>query len=632
VLNLNIVPGKFIDIPTVRYMEEIKTKKERIAILSKFIEDCRNAFGLNVKIKNIYDHQGKPIYDIANISEESKFIYVSTNEIFVGISIIFYNETTNKLMESKLSVFENRDIIAKQIAPKIKSDYYNSLEKTNRNENKFRNQRKYISEEICKKLNSIISFDEFSRNRKNQDKNKNYSFDSGYYISKQYLEDERIKAKKNNTILIFSENIHGEKPRNSKNKIPKDYNKRIRIILSERYFSDDEKEKKRADKFLIENYSDSYKLWIYFLDYLSDKNKYFIKNKIIQTLQKTKEKQDKNYSFLRKLEEEEKKSKLFSHSADSNKSPFDNGHNNKEKVEDEIIDLIDNFNKTIDKKINSLENYIKKKKLRKKNLLIPDCPDKITLRLKKEMISRTKLLMKNFILGFQLFRLSKDQLGDYMLQKQDDKKDHKYISQNKKKHDNIYYDLTKQVNRTLPTLFSFNIPKILEKYKNFSRSELYELFVQYKVILKISIALSKDRSINKKGIDFTAFYKGVPQMSNESNEIAYKIFDVINESKTNYLSLDEFLKGMSIIRSEDISDKIDMFFKIIDSDGNGQLSWDEVYEISLMSLKRSLVIKEEKSEDLIKELAEYFADLIFRLVEVDKDEEIPLPKIREVIE
>ena len=88
---------------------------------------------------------------------------------------------------------------------------------------------------------------------------------------------------------------------------------------------------------------------------------------------------------------------------------------------------------------------------------------------------------------------------------------------------------------------------------------------------------------------------------------------------------------MITIKSDSISDKIDMFFKIIDTDGNGLLSYDEVLELSLMSLKRNIKGEDKNSEEVINELAKYFADLIFKLVDVDKDDEIPLPKIKEVI-
>ena len=50
--------------------------------------------------------------------------------------------------------------------------------------------------------------------------------------------------------------------------------------------------------------------------------------------------------------------------------------------------------------------------------------------------------------------------------------------------------------------------------------------------------------------------------------------------------------------------------------------------LSKVSLKRTL--KHERSKGIVDELAEYFAKLIFRLVDVPKDQEIYLPLIKEV--
>ena len=47
-----------------------------------------------------------------------------------------------------------------------------------------------------------------------------------------------------------------------------------------------------------------------------------------------------------------------------------------------------------------------------------------------------------------------------------------------------------------------------------------------------------------------------------------------------------------------------------------------------MSLKRTL--KNEESAEIVNELADYFSKLIFNLVDVDKDDEIELPLIRNV--
>lgn len=66
----------------------------------------------------------------------------------------------------------------------------------------------------------------------------------------------------------------------------------------------------------------------------------------------------------------------------------------------------------------------------------------------------------------------------------------------------------------------------------------------------------------------------------------------------------------------------------MDSDGNGLLSYDEVYELSKASLEKS--IKTRYSSEIIEELADYFATKIFKMVRIPVDEEIPLSKIKDV--
>jgi Ca2+-binding EF-hand superfamily protein len=209
-------------------------------------------------------------------------------------------------------------------------------------------------------------------------------------------------------------------------------------------------------------------------------------------------------------------------------------------------------------------------------------------------------------------------------------KKNRFMIENKERVRNIYFQIDQKVNKFYPDLVRFNIPKLLSTYPTLTRKELFELFVQYKSLMKICIALNRSMGILKKGVDFKTFHQGVSQMSTESEDLARKIFNTINERNNNFLSWEEFLKGMITIKSDSISDKIDMFFKIIDTDGNGLLSYDEVLELSLMSLKRNIKGEDKNSEEVVSELAKYFADLIFKLVDVDKDDEIPLPKIKEV--
>ena len=70
---------------------------------------------------------------------------------------------------------------------------------------------------------------------------------------------------------------------------------------------------------------------------------------------------------------------------------------------------------------------------------------------------------------------------------------------------------------------------------------------------------------------------------------------------------------------------------------NGLLSFEEVFDISKESLLRSLGDKnnqeeeENNEESVVNILATYFANLIFQLVEMPIDEEIPMDLIRNKI-
>ena len=74
----------------------------------------------------------------------------------------------------------------------------------------------------------------------------------------------------------------------------------------------------------------------------------------------------------------------------------------------------------------------------------------------------------------------------------------------------------------------------------------------------------------------------------------------------------------------------DLFLRIIDSDGNGYLSFEEVYSLSIDSLSRQLSKGKEMNENdiVITLLADYFAKLIFQLVGRPINEEIPITEIK----
>lgn len=68
--------------------------------------------------------------------------------------------------------------------------------------------------------------------------------------------------------------------------------------------------------------------------------------------------------------------------------------------------------------------------------------------------------------------------------------------------------------------------------------------------------------------------------------------------------------------------------KMADEDGNGLLSWDEIYELCENCLKKFIG---EKDKDFLLRMAEFFAKFIFDTLGVDVEEEIPFETIKDHI-
>ena len=90
----------------------------------------------------------------------------------------------------------------------------------------------------------------------------------------------------------------------------------------------------------------------------------------------------------------------------------------------------------------------------------------------------------------------------------------------------------------------------------------------------------------------------------------------------------EFISGMQMIKAKTLADKIGLFIKLADSDGNGLLDSKEIETFCKSSITR--FIKPEYV-DFIDSLVGYFKKFIFEMLEFDQSQEIPLSAIREHI-
>ena len=199
---------------------------------------------------------------------------------------------------------------------------------------------------------------------------------------------------------------------------------------------------------------------------------------------------------------------------------------------------------------------------------------------------------------------------------------------------NYEYRADFQTEKNYPDLIAYNIPKVLKDYPKLKRREFFDVFILFKNLLKFCVSYSKNLNKIKTGIDFETFYYCIRQLSSQGEKLAKKIFKAFNIIGNNSLNFDEFFKGFIALNNKEIKEKIEVFVKIIDSDHNGKLSFDEVFDLSVVSLKRTIGNENEKDKNsnyVIGVLGDFFAKLIFQLVDMPLDSEIPINVIKDKI-
>ena len=150
---------------------------------------------------------------------------------------------------------------------------------------------------------------------------------------------------------------------------------------------------------------------------------------------------------------------------------------------------------------------------------------------------------------------------------------------------------------------------------------------------KLSVGLGLDDWTNERkevGVEKSIFINCLQEENVNNKEFLEKIFDTIDRKGKSYLSWDEFFQALKLVSSRDLKDKIDLFFFIVDSDGNGLFSYDEIKDICQLSFSR--FENSQEYEEFREELSDFFANYIFKLMNKDPEtDEIPVSEFKEAI-
>ncbi|CAD8042986.1 unnamed protein product [Paramecium primaurelia] len=199
----------------------------------------------------------------------------------------------------------------------------------------------------------------------------------------------------------------------------------------------------------------------------------------------------------------------------------------------------------------------------------------------------------------------------------------------KQKHKNKYTNIPDHIARNILHMTHYNLPQLM-KETGFDRQEIYEVFSRYKALLSYECSqipgLTKEMIPN--GISREAFNAGLEELSMAPPGVVDQIFKFF--AKQNSLGFEGFLKAINLIRAKGNDNKIELILKLIDENENGLLSYEEIK--NRCSFMMEEMLKDSKGELSVNNMIDYVTRSIFDAVKMKYDEEIPIDKIRKLIE
>ena len=135
------------------------------------------------------------------------------------------------------------------------------------------------------------------------------------------------------------------------------------------------------------------------------------------------------------------------------------------------------------------------------------------------------------------------------------------------------------------------------------------------------------------------------KINQQGKIIAKKLYKVFNNKIDNqYLNLENYIDGMLKLKDTNKENKLNLFFEMLDNKSDGSLEYNDIYKLSIICLQKIIFnIEDEKDieklekdnnssySEIIQGLAEFFCKLIFKLVNVDIKEKIPMKLLKKMI-
>ena len=369
--------------------------------------------------------------------------------------------------------------------------------------------------------------------------------------------------------------------------------------------------------------------------YFNNKNNKIKNFKKIKTRNK---KISKNFSFTFGLEDEKYKYIIYSEDEDRKKNIEKNIFSNCKKKIDYFIELENNI---YENKLNNLLSKLSKNKRNtKKPLSNKELMDEFLTQKKipkKNMLKNLKenkpLKPQDIIDSFNILKYTDPSINisKFFLTRKKGQKNTPYVEKNKIDNSDKYLVNNNKINKEYPTILSYNLPLVVEKYPKYSLTDLIKYYTKFKSLVNLWLNMHPDLKVVQYGIDFNTFYNCTEELCHEEIELVKKIYDTINSGSSGILSLEDYIDAMNTLNRNDLIDQFEFFLKVFDAKDKIYLSYNEILQISSISIKRLIKSKDGDKENITKDLSEFFASFIFRICNCKKTEGLEIKKFKEVL-
>ena len=315
--------------------------------------------------------------------------------------------------------------------------------------------------------------------------------------------------------------------------------------------------------------------------------------------------------------------------------------NRKKKSKKEIQEF---FNKLKSKFLN--ENNLIKKKIKSSYTSLENKKNEINY---KSSIINTPREFRKIFFSFNKERGKKENIKtNIIINESKNPNAKKYIfpkniiSKNINENNHTHYAMDK-IDKYYHDLLIFDLPDLDEKI--YIRKLLYDIFIEFKNMLLLSMAKNRDINLDKTGLDLDSFYNCNTKINQQGLILAKKLFNVFNnKSQSKCLSLENYVNGMLTLKNSSRENKLDLFFEILDENSKGYMTYDDIYKFGIISLQKiifnfetfeAFIRAKNKSKNMdfkiIETLADYFSRMIFKLVNIDIKGNIPLKLLKKMI-